>query len=114
MDNGKGSWGSWSNCPTGHYVKAVKVKSDEKTGFWYDETGLNGIRLRCSNGKELSSREGNRGQWQSDWKWSTRGFSKANLRNYDKQGTDNVLATAIKFQVKTFTKSCISSQIEIV
>ena len=75
-----GSWGSWSKCPGGHYVEAVRVKVENYQGTFYDDSALNGIRLKCSDGQELSSREGPDGQWSS-WTSSSHGLTAADMRS---------------------------------
>ena len=92
-----GSWGIWSRCPPGHYAFAVKVKTEDYQGSFYDDSGLNGIRLKCSNGWELSSAEGPDGQW-SDWDWAAGGLTAANMRS---EPRDSWAAAAIKFSVRT-------------
>ena len=92
-----GSWGSWSKCPPAHFVEAVRVKVESYQGAFYDDSALNGIRLLCSNGQELSSREGPDGQWSS-WTSSSHGLTAADMRS---EPRDSWAAAAIKFRVRT-------------
>ena len=75
-----GNWGKWQHCAQGEYVTGMKVKSERFQGnalmswihvlsggdMWKDDSGINAIRLKCSDGKELISAEGVEGEW-SHW-----------------------------------------------
>ena len=75
-----GNWGKWQHCAQGEYVTGMKVKSEKFQGnafmSWIhhlgegnilrDDSGINAIRLKCSDGKELISAEGVEGEW-SHW-----------------------------------------------
>ena len=104
----KGSWGSWSRCPKGHYVEAVRTRKLEPQDYGYgpggwggwggfDDSALNGIRLRCSNGLELTSAEGYEGYWSS-WSYAVGGLTAVNMRS---EPRDSWAAAAIKFSVRT-------------
>ena len=73
------------------------MKVETYQGTFYDDSALNGIRLKCSDGQELSSREGPDGQWSS-WTSSSHGLTAADMRS---EPRDSWAAAAIKFRVRT-------------
>ena len=50
-------WGPWKRCRKGTRVKGMKlrIEKNQRTG---DDTALNAIRLTCTDGKVLKSKEG--------------------------------------------------------
>ncbi|XP_060622934.2 vitelline membrane outer layer protein 1-like [Anolis sagrei] len=59
-----GSWGKWGKpqfCSKG-YARGFSVKVEADQGLW-DDTGLNGIRLYCSNREVIQSTTGPKGKW---------------------------------------------------
>ena len=73
------------------------MKVENYQGTFYDDSALNGIRLKCSNGQELSSREGPDGQWSS-WTSSSHGLTAADMRS---EPRDSWAAAAIMFRVRS-------------
>ena len=55
-------WGSWQQCEDGEFVTAMWVRLEEHEK-WEDMSAVNGIRLQCSDGKNLNSAEGVKGEW---------------------------------------------------
>ena len=55
-------WGSWQQCEDGEFVAAMWVRLEEHEK-WEDMSAVNGIRLQCSDGKNLNSAEGVKGEW---------------------------------------------------
>ena len=73
IKSNRGRWGSWQHCEVGEYVKAMWVKAEkhQKDG---DDSAVNGIRLQCSDGKNLNSAEGAKGEWSQLFKYRTEGM----------------------------------------
>ena len=57
-----GEWGSEDTCKNGS-VNGFRFKVEESQGTLGDDTGANGIELKCSNGQTLKSVEGRWGKW---------------------------------------------------
>ena len=72
-----GTWGSSDYCPNGHHVVRFKVKIE---GIQYDgdDTALNAIRLECSNGQTLYSKEAPWGDWYES-PYSSEGFTSTDF-----------------------------------
>ena len=62
-----GDWGPWVECPPGDHVKAMRLKIDYDEKDDYDDTVLNTIELKCTDGTKLTSKEGWWGKWEP-WK----------------------------------------------
>lgn len=60
-----GFWGSGAVCPAGSYIRAVRLKV-MPTGPSADNTALNRVGFKCSDGSEAQTVEGPDGQW-SQW-----------------------------------------------
>jgi hypothetical protein len=58
----QGFWGSGAVCPVGHYVNAARLKV-MPTGGGADNTGLNRVAFKCTDGTETQTIEGPDGQW---------------------------------------------------
>ena len=75
-----GTWGRWSHCKEGEYVVGMQVKAESYQGEGpfvaednnYDDSGINAIRLKCSDGEVLTSAEGVEGAWRG-WKYVAEG-----------------------------------------
>ena len=90
-----GDWGSWRYCYGGNYATAMRVKIQETSscdntgggGFagTCDDTAMNAIRLTCSDGTELISKEGPWGTW-SNKVISADGIFGVTLRTEQDQG----------------------------
>jgi len=61
----RGFWGSGAACPTGANVVGARFKVMPPSGT-ADNTGLNAVGLRCSDGTDVQTIEGPDGEW-SDW-----------------------------------------------
>eukprot|EP00933_Yihiella_yeosuensis_P084867 TRINITY_DN995_c0_g1_i3.p1 TRINITY_DN995_c0_g1~~TRINITY_DN995_c0_g1_i3.p1 ORF type:complete len:749 (-),score=118.24 TRINITY_DN995_c0_g1_i3:164-2410(-) len=60
-----GSWSGWVSCPSGEHIVSYRMKSE---GPAIDDTSVNGIRAKCSDGTVLRpSNTGKWGRWSS-WK----------------------------------------------
>lgn len=62
----RGFWGSGAKCPTGTYVAGVRLKIRPLAGAGHDDTGLNGVGLKCgggAKGAETKTVEGPDGTW---------------------------------------------------
>lgn len=61
-----GPWGDYAKepekCSKGHFVTGYRVRVEAKQGSG-DDTAMNSILLKCSNGKEISSKKGFWGKW---------------------------------------------------
>ena len=62
IKSNRGRWGSWQQCEDGEFVAAMWVRLEEHEK-WEDMSAVNGIRLQCSDGKNLNSAEGVKGEW---------------------------------------------------
>eukprot|EP00933_Yihiella_yeosuensis_P084866 TRINITY_DN995_c0_g1_i2.p1 TRINITY_DN995_c0_g1~~TRINITY_DN995_c0_g1_i2.p1 ORF type:complete len:587 (-),score=94.50 TRINITY_DN995_c0_g1_i2:197-1957(-) len=58
-----GSWSGWVSCPSGEHIVSYRMKSE---GPAIDDTSVNGIRAKCSDGTVL--RPSNTGKWG---RWSS-------------------------------------------
>jgi hypothetical protein len=94
-----GNWGSWAYCHPGDYVVGVDIKIENKQGNG-DDTGLNGIRLRCKslNGQSLyymRSKEGSWGHWWGYKECGGNGVATGfELRSEPSQGRGDDVAAA--------------------
>lgn len=83
-----GTWGSSDYCPNGHHVVRFKVQIE---GIQHDgdDTALNAIRLECSNGQTLYSKEAPWGHWYES-PYSSEGFTSADflLEGNQRSGDD--------------------------
>lgn len=61
----QGFWGSGASCPSNQYVTGARLKVMANT-IGTDNTGLNAVGLRCSDGSEVQSIEGPDGTW-TEW-----------------------------------------------
>ena len=86
-----GDWGPQQLCSPGpgnqrRHVVGVRLKIHSKQSFWRDDTGLNGIRLKCDDGKKLKpSEEGPWGKWMP-WKNVTEGRKITRVRMRSDRG----------------------------
>ena len=75
-----GQWGDFRECPSGEHVIGVQLRIERGQGRG-DDTALNAIRLRCTGGAVMKSREGPYGDWLEWTKISSsdyfKGFSSA-------------------------------------
>ena len=78
IKSNRGRWGSWQQCEDGEFVAAMWVRLEEHKK-WEDMSAVNGIRLKCSDGKILKSAEGVKGTWFSLTTYRTN--PKKDLRN---------------------------------
>ncbi|XP_039355526.1 vitelline membrane outer layer protein 1-like [Mauremys reevesii] len=69
----RGEWGPVEMCPEGSYANGFATKGDAPGE---DETGLNGIRLHCSDGTTVQSSVGAWGRWQGA-RYCPRGYLRA-------------------------------------
>ena len=57
-------WGSWDDCSSGRYAIGIESKLDHSTGWLYDDEGLTGVRIKCSDGSLKYSSQTSAGTWQ--------------------------------------------------
>ena len=103
-------WGPWKRCRRGTRVKGMKLRIEEnqRTG---DDTALNAIRLTCTDGKVLKSKEGGWGSWQSyiqsdenRYKYKYNRITSVKLRSEPRmrdtwyRSADNTAANGIRFR----------------
>jgi hypothetical protein len=71
---GAGNYGSWDVCPGGSVVIGVKEKvAPEK------KSALNAIKLRCTSFDDVTSSEGNEGDYGQLFSYCFKGFSHARM-----------------------------------
>ena len=105
---GKTSWGSWSKqivCPAGVYVSGFRLRMDGMDST--DNSALNGIQLRCTDGTDTEKINGHWGTWSS---WvscdnqvnqdAIKYISGFNFRSQEGQGRvkDNLAGVDVKMQ----------------
>ena len=99
---GKTSWGRMTHrefCPTATYVVGFKLRVHEKQGLLKDDTALNGIQLKCSDGSVTGKLSGPRGYWGT-YRQCTGGrhVTGFNLRSEGPQKGDDAAATDVEMQ----------------
>ena len=62
-----GDWQAWASCPDGEFAVAMQQRVEGNQGSG-DDTGLNAVRMRCSDGTEITSHGGHWGGWSA---WSS-------------------------------------------
>ena len=94
IKSNRGRWGSWQHCEVGEYVKAMWVKAEkhQKDG---DDSAVNGIRLQCSDGKNLNSAEGAKGEWSQLFKYRTEGMYEEGYDPY-KPYQDEIVSVYVR------------------
>ncbi|XP_053861787.1 vitelline membrane outer layer protein 1-like [Malaclemys terrapin pileata] len=94
-----GTWGPVEMCPEGSYANgfALKVHPYQGDAPGEDDTGLNGIRLHCSNGATVQSSVGAWGRWQGA-RYCPQGYLRAvSLGVHPQQDAgDDVAATGLR------------------
>ena len=89
-----GNWGSWEYCDGGYAVSFSQKVEGKQGGD--DDTALNGICLKCNNGREICSSIGGWGSWASSAQCSA-GFTGADFKVEGKQGGgDDTAANALE------------------
>ncbi|XP_066913702.1 vitelline membrane outer layer protein 1-like [Clytia hemisphaerica] len=88
-----GLWGHWDNCPQGHYVVKYQTKLEGPLGPGGDDTSLNAIRMTCSDGTILKSREGPWGSWRTFSQTCHNGFYGASLKVEGRVGSGDDTTT---------------------
>jgi len=64
---GKTSYGVWGpeyRCKKGEFINAFRLRVEKKQGAGVDDTGLNSIKVQCTDGIEGTSKEGFWGDWK--------------------------------------------------
>ncbi|XP_038241966.1 vitelline membrane outer layer protein 1-like [Dermochelys coriacea] len=95
----RGAWGPVELCPEGSYANgfALKVHPYQGDAPGEDDTGLNGIRLHCSDGTTVQSSVGAWGRWLGT-RYCPRGYLRAfSLGVQPRQDAgDDVAATGLR------------------
>jgi len=92
-----GFWGSGAKCPEGSYVSGAKLKVmslDEKG----DDSALNALSFRCTDGTEVRTAEGPAGAWTA-WALCPQGqhvFSVRARSHPFRKGQDNVALATVE------------------
>ena len=93
-----GDWGDVALCFPSAYVVGMRLKIQNKQGFWKDDTSLNGIRLICSDGKELVSAEGSKGAWNKPTMTKNDyAIDEVALRSDEDSASDNAATSGVRF-----------------
>ncbi|XP_053160404.1 vitelline membrane outer layer protein 1-like [Hemicordylus capensis] len=96
-------WGNWDKphyCPKG-YAHAFQLKVQDYQGAlsWEDDTGLNGIRLHCTDGTTIESTVGKWGTWQEIESCPKGNLQQFSLQVEEHQGIrDDTAANNIRFR----------------
>ncbi|XP_067325732.1 vitelline membrane outer layer protein 1 homolog [Anolis sagrei] len=110
VDNGgqRGNWGSVDRCPKGTFATGFQQKVESYRGPTIDDTGVNGIRLLCTqgwggSGQKAHAVESESGQW-GEWSepmWCPPGgrLESFALRVEEERGVaqDRMGATNVRF-----------------
>lgn len=81
MGENWGSYGSWRDCPAHEYVTAFDIKlHGRQSGYWDDDLGMTGMKIRCEGGSTLTSRSANKGTYGALTEECGSGFTKAKVR----------------------------------
>ena len=93
-----GDWGDVALCNEATLVVGMRLKIQNKQGFWKDDTSLNGIRLICSDGEELVSAEGSKGEWNKPT-MTRQGdlITGVALRSDEDSASDNAATSGVRF-----------------
>ncbi|XP_063160543.1 vitelline membrane outer layer protein 1-like [Candoia aspera] len=95
-----GRWGTWGQrefCPMGHATGfALKVQPPQSV--WVDDTGMNGIRLKCTDGTTIESKSGRWGNWTEFQKCPKGNLVSFSLNMEERQGLlDDTAVNNIQF-----------------
>eukprot|EP00931_Biecheleriopsis_adriatica_P090935 TRINITY_DN64840_c0_g1_i1.p1 TRINITY_DN64840_c0_g1~~TRINITY_DN64840_c0_g1_i1.p1 ORF type:complete len:557 (+),score=123.03 TRINITY_DN64840_c0_g1_i1:152-1822(+) len=109
---GLGFWGAGATCPkstfvTGAKLKVAKVTKDPAV----DDTGVNAVMFRCSDGTQVSTAEGPKGDW-TEWQDCPKGQMIYGFRSKGmapRSGVDNLGITSLRFNCRKPDLSEISS-----
>ncbi|XP_026562566.1 vitelline membrane outer layer protein 1-like [Pseudonaja textilis] len=99
-----GRWGIWGKiifCPNGH-VNGFALKMQPSHTTWADDTGgLNGVRLRCTDGTIIETKSGRWGNWTEFQECPTGNFVSFALNMVEDKGLhDDMAAKNIQFRCK--------------
>ncbi|XP_053167905.1 vitelline membrane outer layer protein 1-like [Hemicordylus capensis] len=102
VENGSpwGNWGPRHFCPKG-YAHAFQLKVHDHQGpqAWQDDTGLNGIRLHCTDGATIESQVGKWGTWRVNDSCPEGNLQQFSLQVEEPQGLlDDTAANNIRFR----------------
>ncbi|XP_053164384.1 vitelline membrane outer layer protein 1-like [Hemicordylus capensis] len=95
-----GRWDKPHYCPKG-YAHAFQLKVQDYQGplAWEDDTGLNGIRLHCTDGTTIESTVGKWGTWQEIESCPKGNLKQFSLQVEEHQGIhDDTAANNIRFR----------------
>ena len=93
-----GDWGEVALCSPSNYVVGMRLKIQNKQGFWKDDTTINGIRLLCSDGEVLKSAEGSKGAWNKPTRTrNENAITEVALRSDEDSASDNAATSGVRF-----------------
>ena len=73
-------WGEWDDCPGQSYVVKFQTKVESWQGHG-DDSAVNAIKMTCSDGSTITSKEGPWGKWRDDESDECiAGFNKAKIK----------------------------------
>lgn len=101
---GLGYWGAGATCPPSSFATGVQIKK-MKVSLAHpsiDDSGVNAVKFRCSDGSEVSTAEGPDGDW-SNWTLCDEGQSIYSFRSQGqspRKGLDNAGITGLEFSCR--------------
>ncbi|XP_025029496.1 vitelline membrane outer layer protein 1-like [Python bivittatus] len=101
-----GRWGVWAKaalCPMG-YANGFQLKVQPPQTIWADDTGLNSIRLRCTDGTIIESMSGRWGHWTEFQKCPKGNLVSFSLNMEEHKGLlDDIAVNNIQFSCEDGT-----------
>eukprot|EP01083_Nonionella_stella_P250763 865951_1 len=104
-------WGNWyatnpDSCPQGTWLNGFRTNVEGNQGFWVDDTALNCVEMKCSDGTTLTPTHCNTwGSWQSTYTYCSSGYICGFQEKYETSGfaDDETGLNAVQFRCCSFT-----------
>ncbi|CAJ1343038.1 unnamed protein product [Effrenium voratum] len=107
---GLGYWGAGATCPGHSFVTGVQIKKMQAQLAAADDSGVNALKFRCSDGSEVSTAEGPDGDW-SNWTQCPEGQAVYGFRSQgrsSRRGLDNAGIMGLEFSCRRSDLSEVS------